>query len=68
MLRTPVPLVRIRPLKPAFPYVTAGGCGMTQPFSNPRSMIAHSMFLIETGGSIRPNVQEPSHGAGKTDP
>ena len=43
-----------------FPVRTAGGCGMTQPSSKPRSMIAHSMLLMVTGGSIRPKVQEPS--------
>ena len=31
-------------------------------------MIAHSMFLIVTGGSLMPSTQEPSHGAGQTRP
>ncbi len=31
-------------------------------------MMAHSMLLIVTGGSIMPSVHEPSHGAGQTRP
>ena len=31
-------------------------------------MMAHSMLLIVTGGSMMPSTQEPSHGAGQTRP
>ena len=31
-------------------------------------MMAHSLFLIVTGGSMTPNTQEPSQGAGQTRP
>ena len=41
---------------------------MTQPSSQPLSMIEHSMFLIVTGGSLMPSTHEPSHGAGQTRP
>ena len=30
--------------------------------------MAHSMFLIVTGGALMPRTQEPSHGAGQTRP
>ena len=50
------------------PVRVEGGCGVTQPSSNPRSMIWHSMFLIVTGGSVMPSTQDPSHGAGHTRP
>jgi hypothetical protein len=39
--------------------------GLTQPSSKPRSMIAFSMFLIVTGGSVMPSTQAPSQGAGQ---
>ena len=41
---------------------TAGGCGVTQPSSNARSMIAYSIDLIVTGSSLMPRTQAPSHG------
>ena len=50
------------------PVRISGGSGSTQPSSQPRSMIAPSMFLIVTGGSLMPSTQEPSHGAGQTRP
>ncbi len=31
-------------------------------------MIAFSMFLIVTGGSVMPSTHAPSHGAGQTRP
>ena len=42
--------------------------GTTQPSSKPLSMIAHSMVLIVTGGSLMPSTHEPSQGAGQTRP
>jgi hypothetical protein len=42
-----------------------GGSGMTQPSSQPRSMIVFSMFLIVTGGALMPSTHEPSQGAGR---
>ncbi len=50
------------------PVRFAGGSGLTQPSSKPLSMIAHSMFLIVTGGSLMPSTHEPSQGAGQTRP
>ena len=47
---------------------SAGGSGVTQPSSQPWSMMEHSMFLIVTGGLLMPSTQEPSHGAGQTRP
>ena len=46
----------------------AGGWAVTQPSAKPRSMIAFSMFLIVTGGSVMPSTQAPSHGAGQARP
>ena len=40
----------------------------TQPSAKPRSMIAFSMFLIVTGGSVMPSTHAPSHGAGQVRP
>ena len=40
----------------------------TQPSSKPLSMIAHSMLLMVTGGSLMPSTHEPSQGAGQTRP
>src|SRR5207245_790431 len=51
-----------------FPVRAFGGSAVTQPSSQPWSMIAHSMFLIVTGGSLMPSTHEPSHGAGHTRP
>ena len=45
-----------------------GGSGTTQPSSQPWSMMAHSMFLMVTGGLLMPSTHEPSHGAGQTRP
>jgi len=42
--------------------------GRTQPISQARSMIAHSIVLIATGVSSRFSVQASSHGAGQTRP
>ena len=42
--------------------------GTTQPSSKPWSMIAHSIALIVTGGSLMPSTHEPSQGAGQTRP
>ena len=50
------------------PVRTGGASGTIQPSSKPLSMMAHSMLLIVTGGSMMPSVQEPSHGAGQTRP
>ena len=50
------------------PVLVCGGFGTTQPSAKPRSMMAISMFLIVTGGSVMPSTQEPSHGAGQTRP
>ncbi len=50
------------------PVRTLGASGMTQPSSQPRSMIETSMFLIVTGGALMPRTQEPSQGAGQTRP
>ncbi len=50
------------------PVRFAGGSATTQPSSQPWSMMATSMFLIVTGGSLMPSTHEPSHGAGQTRP
>ena len=50
------------------PVRASGGCGVTQPSSQARSMISCSMVLIVTGGALMPSVQLPSHGAGQTRP
>src|SRR5690554_660141 len=42
--------------------------GTTQPSSNPRSMMAHSMLLMPTGSSFIPRTHDPSQGAGQTLP
>lgn len=51
-----------------WPLRCAGGSGLIQFCSNAWSMIAHSIFLIVTGGSLMPSTQAPSHGAGHTRP
>ena len=57
------------PMTATFLPVRARGCsGSTQPSSQPRSVMAASMFLIVTGGLLMPSTQEPSHGAGQTRP
>ena len=50
------------------PVRYSGGCGWIQPSSQPRSMIAFSMFLIVTGGLVMPSTHAPSHGAGQVRP
>ena len=50
------------------PVRVSGGSGTTQPSSKPLSMMAHSMFLIVTGGALMPSTHAPSHGAGQTRP
>ncbi len=50
------------------PLLLDGGCGVIHPFSNPLSIMAHSMFLMVTGGSLMPSTQDPSQGAGQTRP
>lgn len=52
----------------AYPVLFVGGRGTIHPSSKALSMIAHSMFLIDTGFSIIPSTQEPSQGAGHTRP
>lgn len=42
--------------------------GCIHPLSKALSMMAHSMFLMVTGGSEIPNTHAPSHGAGHTRP
>ena len=46
----------------------SGGCGMTQPSSKARSMIASSICLIVTGSPLIPSTQAASHGAGHRRP
>ena len=46
----------------------SGTFGFTQPSANPRSMIAFSMFLIVTAGSVMPSTHAPSQGAGHVRP
>ena len=41
------------------PDLLEGGSGTTQPCSKPWSMMAFSMFLIVTGGSLIPSTQAP---------
>ena len=50
------------------PVLCSGGCGMTQPSSKPRSIMAFSIFLMVTGGLVMPSTQAPSQGAGHTLP
>lgn len=50
------------------PVLLVGGWGTIQPCSNAWSIIAHSIFLIVTGGSEIPRTHAPSHGAGQTLP
>lgn len=51
-----------------FPVLDRGIFGAIHPFSKALSIIAHSIFLIVTGGSLIPRTQEPSQGAGQTRP
>jgi hypothetical protein len=50
------------------PVFFVGGSGCTQPFSQARSTIAHSIVLIVTGLSMMFSVQDASHGAGQMRP
>ena len=50
------------------PVRFSGGSATTQPSSKPLSMIAASMLLIVTAGSLMPSTHDPSHGAGQTRP
>jgi hypothetical protein len=50
------------------PVFIAGGSGFTQPCSNARSTIAHSIVLMVTGLSSMLSVHDASHGAGQTRP
>ena len=59
---------RSRRPRPSCRCASSGGSATTQPSSKPLSMIAHSMLLIVTGGSLMPSTHEPSHGAGQTRP
>ena len=48
--------------------LTAGGSGRIHPCSYAWSMMAHSMFLMVTAGSLIPSTHAPSQGAGQTLP
>src|SRR5665811_2100592 len=50
------------------PVFFSGGCGTTQPFSPPLSMIACSMDLMPTASLLMLSVQAASHGAGQMRP
>ena len=50
------------------PVLAAAGCGTTQPFSQPLSMILCSIDLMPTGSLLMPSVQAASHGAGQMRP
>ena len=50
------------------PVFTAGGCGLTQPSAQARSMMACSMLLMPTASSLTFSVQAASQGAGQTRP
>ena len=50
------------------PVLAFGGCGMTQPSAQARSMMACSIDLMPTGSSLTFSVQAASHGAGQTRP
>jgi hypothetical protein len=50
------------------PVRVAGGAALTQPSSQARSMIAHSIDLIVTGSALMPSTHAPSHGAGQSRP
>jgi len=47
---------------------TGGGRGAIQPISKALSIMVHSTLLIDTGSSMIPRTQAPSHGAGQTRP
>jgi hypothetical protein len=50
------------------PLRSAGGRGVIQPSSKPRSAIAYSICLIITGSSLMSSTQADSHGAGQIRP
>mmetsp|Transcript_61284 Transcript_61284/g.114611 ORF Transcript_61284/g.114611 Transcript_61284/m.114611 type:complete len:209 (-) Transcript_61284:1-627(-) len=50
------------------PVRCKGGCGFTQPFEKPYSMIDNSVVLMATGFSLMPRTQASSHGAGQVVP
>jgi hypothetical protein len=50
------------------PVLRAGGCGVTQPSANARSMISTSTRLIVTGSELMPSTHAASHGAGQSLP
>src|SRR3546814_575133 len=50
------------------PVLRAGGWGVTQPLSQPLSIMACSIDLIPTGSLLMFRVQAASHGAGHTRP
>ncbi|MNT80488.1 hypothetical protein D3C72_2199520 [compost metagenome] len=50
------------------PVLNPAGCGVTQPCSQPMSMILCSIDLMPTGSSWMPRVQADSHGAGQMRP
>ena len=50
------------------PVFTAATSGFSQPLSQARSTIAHSMVLMVTGLSSMLSVQDASHGAGQMRP
>ena len=50
------------------PVLILGGLGTIQPSSQALSMMEASMVLMDTGFSMMPRTQDPSHGAGQTRP
>ena len=50
------------------PVFSLGGCGLTQPSNQARSMMACSMDLMPTASSLTFKVQAASQGAGHTRP
>jgi hypothetical protein len=50
------------------PVLSLGGLGTIHPSSHALSMMEASMVLMDTGFSMMPRTQEPSHGAGQTRP
>src|SRR6202044_2661387 len=50
------------------PVLTDGNSGLTQPLSQARSTMAHSMVLMVTGLSSMLSVHDASHGAGQMRP
>ena len=59
---------RSRPPRRVLPVGAAGGCGVTQPSAQARSMISTSTCLIVTGSWLMPSTQAASHGAGHSRP